>query len=86
MRIYPPQGWRKWWLGALALILSGVFVLLGLLTGDQWLAAIGLILGLGGFANVMEHREERKKAEAGAEEAQSQADEAQTHADERAGR
>lgn len=67
MRIYPPQGYRKWWIGALGLILSGVFVLLGLLSGDEWNVALGIILGIGGFANVMEHREKRRESEADTE-------------------
>lgn len=63
MKIYPPQGWRKWWLGALALILSGVFVLLGLLKGDEWNVALGLILGIGGLSNVGEHFTKRGKTQ-----------------------
>jgi hypothetical protein len=55
VKIYPPEGYRKWWLGVAALILSGVFVLFGLLTGEQWNYALGLILGITGGGNVAEH-------------------------------
>jgi len=55
MKIYPQQGYRKWWLAALALILSGVFVLLGLVNGNEWNIALGLVLGLGGMSSVGEH-------------------------------
>ena len=61
MKVYPPQGYRKWWLAAVALILSGVFVLLGFVNGSEWNVGIGLVLGLGGMSSVGEHFAKRKK-------------------------
>ncbi len=65
IKVYPPQGYRKWWLAAVALILSGVFMLLGLLTGEQWGIAIGLILGLAGMSSVGEHIANNRNKENG---------------------
>lgn len=53
--VFPRQGYRKWWLAALSLILSAIFVLLGIMTGSEWNVALGLILGIGGLSNVGEH-------------------------------
>jgi len=63
MKVYPPQGYRKWWLGALALVLSGLFVLLGFVSGSEWNIALGLVLGLAGMSNVGEHIANRNKGD-----------------------
>lgn len=52
MKIYPPQGYRKWWLAAAALIMSEGNVLLDRLTGEQWILALVAILGVVGFSAV----------------------------------
>lgn len=52
MKIYPPQGYRKWWLAAVSLIMSAAFVLLGLLTGSEWNVSLGLILAVVGMSSV----------------------------------
>lgn len=59
--IYPPQGYRKWWLAAAALLQSGLFVMLGKLTGDQWNMALVAILGLTGMSSVGEYFANRNK-------------------------
>lgn len=63
LKIYPPQGYRKFWLAAVALILSGVFVLLGIVNGNEWNVALGLVLGLGGMSSVGEHFVNRRKSD-----------------------
>ncbi len=52
LKIYPPTGYRKWWLAAAALIMSGIFVLLGFLTGGEWNIALVAILGAVGASAV----------------------------------
>ncbi len=52
INVYPKQGYRKWWLAAVSLILSATFVLLGLLTGSEWNISLGLILGVVGMSAV----------------------------------
>lgn len=50
--IYPPPGYRKWWLAAAALIMSEANVLLDKLDSDQWVLALVAILGVVGFSAV----------------------------------
>jgi len=52
LNIYPPTGYRKWWLAAAALIMSGIFVAIGKLTGGEWNIALLAILGVVGFSAV----------------------------------
>ena len=52
LKIYPRQGYRKWWLAAMSLIMSGIFVMLDKLTGGEWNMAIVAILGIGGMTAV----------------------------------
>jgi hypothetical protein len=62
--VFPRQGYRKFWLAALSLVLSAIFVLLGIMNGSEWNVAIGLILGIGGLSNVGEHLSKKKDKDA----------------------
>jgi len=52
LEVYPPTGYRKWWLAAAALIMSEANVLLDKLNGDQWVLALVAVLGTVGFSAV----------------------------------
>lgn len=52
MNIYPPKGYRKWWLAAQALIFTEANMLLGKLDSDQWVLSVVAILGVVGFSAV----------------------------------
>jgi len=52
MKVYPAQGYRKWWLAAAALIFSEANVLLDKLDGDQWVLSLVAVLGTVGFSAV----------------------------------
>ncbi len=52
MKVYPPTGYRKWWLAAAALIMSEANVLLGHLDGGEWNIALVAILGAVGASAV----------------------------------
>jgi len=50
------KGKRKFTVALLALVMSFVLALAGILAGEQWVVAVGLVVGLYGAANVGEHR------------------------------
>ena len=49
------RGKRKFVVALLALCMSFVLALAGILAGGQWVTAIGFVVGLYGAANVGEH-------------------------------
>ncbi len=52
VKVYPPTGYRKWWLAAQALIFTEANMLLGKLDSDQWVLSMVAILGVVGFSAV----------------------------------
>jgi len=51
----PAKGNRKFIVALIALVMSFVLALVGVLAGEHWVTTIGLIVGLFGAANVGEH-------------------------------
>ena len=49
------KGKRKFTIALLALAMSFVLALSGIIAGSEWVTAIGFIIGLYGAANVGEH-------------------------------
>lgn len=71
-RGWAPEGYRKYSLAFVVIVFATDMLALGILTGEQWVAAVSLALGIVTAGNVGEHREKRKEAQAQADEAESQ--------------